>query len=65
MKWGTRKIISLAAMAVLVFVVVFVALTSTSLPPQADVIITACIGWIGYYFGKSTALDGAGKEDTK
>ncbi|MDR0930431.1 MAG: hypothetical protein LBM38_01610 [Clostridiales bacterium] len=52
----TRKIVSVLSMCVLVFVAIYGYLNGNNV----DTVITAFISWIGYYFGKSTALEGAG-----
>jgi hypothetical protein len=60
--WGTRRLIALISMCILAFVSVYSMVTGKDMPPSAHTIVTALIGYIGYYFGKSTALDGTDKE---
>lgn len=55
--WGIRKIITIVSITVLAFVVVFCLIGSVDVPDSVNAIIMALIGYIGYYFGKSTALD--------
>jgi len=54
-----RKIIAIMAMFTLVFIVVFCLVTEYEIPQTIQPIITLFGGFIGYYFGKSTALEGA------
>ena len=54
----TRKIISILCMAVLAFVTVFCLVTGSEIPASVNAVTTAFIGFIGYYFGKSTAIEG-------
>ena len=46
-------------MLVLAFVTIFCLAAGKEIPQSVDSLLTAFIGFIGYYFGKSTALDGA------
>lgn len=57
----TRKLVSLIAIVVLAFVVIYCLITGREIPQSANSIITAFIGFLGYYFGKSTALDSPNK----
>ncbi|MBC7765827.1 MAG: hypothetical protein H7Y41_05020 [Hyphomonadaceae bacterium] len=56
-KIETRKTIALISIAVLTFVVIYCILTRKEIPQSSMTIITAMIGYIGYYFGKATALE--------
>lgn len=57
----TRKLISLLAILVLSFVVIYCIITGRDIPQSVNSIITAFIGFLGYYFGKSTALENPAK----
>lgn len=57
MRWGIRKIIAIVCIAILSVVVLICLFTGKEIPQSINNIISAFIGYIGYYFGKSTALD--------
>jgi len=57
MKLETRKTIALASMAVLAFVVLYGMIKCVDIPDTINSVVIALVGYIGYYFGKSTALD--------
>lgn len=53
----TRKKIAMIGAFLLVFVASWTMIAQVEIPSTTSIIITAFIGWIGYYFGKSTAQD--------
>lgn len=52
-----RKIIALSSMATVIFVLVYSVVTKTEITDSSHGLLTILTGYIGYYFGKSTALD--------
>ena len=58
----TRKIISIICSLVLAFMVVFCLVTNRDIPQSINAVTTSFIGFIGYYFGKSTAIEGSKNE---
>ena len=56
-KFSARKVIALLAMVTLIFLVIYCTIKGVDIPNNINGIIIAFVGWIGYYFGKSTALD--------
>ena len=58
MRVSIRKVICFICIITLAFSVGFCLVTGREIPPTANTIITALIGFVGYYFGKSTALEG-------
>lgn len=55
--WGTRKILTLTAMGLIAFIVVYCILTRLDIPEGLAVIVTSLLNYIGWYYAKSTALD--------
>lgn len=60
-----RKIIALSSMATVIFVLVYSVITKTEITDSSHGLLTILTGYIGYYFGKSTALDRPDKDDYK
>lgn len=52
-----RKTIAILAIVILAFVVVYCLATGADIPEKVQSILTAFVGFLGYYFGKSTALE--------
>ena len=59
----TRKLISLLSTVLLIFVAAYCVVTNHEMAPGASAIVTSMVGWIGYYYGKSTALETPNKDD--
>ena len=57
-----RKIIALGSFAVMAIVVLVCMFRGIEVPPSVNAIITIMAGWIGFYYGKSTALEGPKKD---
>jgi|GEM_PF-6945948 len=54
---GTRTIVTLVSILIIGVIAVITTITGNEVPESARMIITALMTFVGYYFGKSTALD--------
>jgi hypothetical protein len=61
--YGVRKTIAIMSMIVLSAVALYCLVTGSAIPDSIQAIITSFVGYIGYYFGKSTALDAPNDSD--
>jgi len=59
--FSTRKFVSIVSIGVLAFTSIYCTVMNVDIPSSANMIVSSLIGFVGYYFGKSTALDGSEK----
>ena len=54
---GTRTIVTLVSILIIGVIAVITTITGNEVPESTRMIVTALMTFVGYYFGKSTALD--------
>ena len=54
---GTRTVVTLVSILIIGVIAVITTITGSEVPETTRMIIAALMTYVGYYFGKATALD--------